>query len=132
MLTEGELRDWQEPAETEMSNWLDLGEEVGEGGWEGTQELGGTSGDAGDSGTLGITSPIQSTKSISMSSSIYSPATSCNSHSMAGVWVGLSFKPLISTKTPSGTDGVASSTPKNPWCESLERGPSTPGIAGQC
>ncbi len=38
MLTEGELRDWQEPAETEQRNWLDSGEEVGEGGWEGTQE----------------------------------------------------------------------------------------------
>ncbi len=55
------------------------------GGNTGAQELGGTSRNAGDSGTLGITSPTQPIKSISIRSSIYSPVTSCNSHSVAGV-----------------------------------------------
>ncbi len=92
--------------------------DAGDSGLDGTSEdtgdsgLDGTSGDTGDLGALGNTSPNQSIRSISkmsISSSIWFPKTSCSSPSVAGEWAGLPFKPSITTKTPSGMDNVACS-----------------------
>lgn len=57
--TVDELRDCQEPEEEELMNRLDLVEEVGLGGWEGSQEIQGWEEPTG-SGETWVLSPVYS------------------------------------------------------------------------
>ncbi len=96
-LTEGELRDWEEPAETGLRKWLVLGEgqerEVGR-----EHKLGGTSRDTGDVGDSGLNGTSWDKRYVKISSSKYLHVSeaSSSSPSVMGTWVGLSSMPSYS------------------------------------